>query len=150
MTCVFSCAAPLLSTKRRVHAMGRVSYCKSDMPEKKLGWKQYAPGGQALLKSLYSANEVKDDEEDNRHFNHVPPSLRVVGAPQLRMESSYVTPRKLKKQSEGTARVCWRSRMMPKQLIAGDKEKEKMLQKRSARVIKLMRVENMKVCCSFL
>jgi hypothetical protein len=134
------------STKRKVHMMGSVQYAKSDMPERKLGWKQFAPGGQDLLKRLYGSTEAESAQEAQSPYpKHIPPSLHGEAAKQLNMESSYIIPRKAKKASEGTSRVCFRSRMMPKQLIAGDKEKAAMLQKRSARVIKLMRVENMKV-----
>lgn len=136
----------VLPKRRKVHMMGSVQYAKSDMPERKIGWKQFAPGGQALLKSLYGDVEEENTEESSGPYpSHLPSNLHGEGAKQLHMESSYVIPRKAKKASEGTARVCFRSRMMPKQLIAGDKEKAAMLQKRSARVIKLMRVENMKV-----
>jgi hypothetical protein len=61
-------------------------------------------------------------------------------------EKSYVVTKIAKRVDLGKTRVCWRSRIMPKQSRMNAKDQEKTMLKRSSRVIKLIPMTEIQVC----
>lgn len=123
----------------------KLVYISSDISEDEVGVARlYELSSDAEYKEALHIQQEKLTEEKLCLANTILSTREIIS----KIEKSYIFPQHTKKGIGDESRVCWRARMLPSQFSCSDnRRKASVLLKRSARVIRMVKVAHMKVMC---
>lgn len=134
------------SFTNRIFRSCKPVFISSDLDFDNFDWAQRFADNKPISYAMALTQQAEVVATKPGKYDHMPYVDYLTGLGSfLKLEKSYVVARKVKKKVSEESRVCFRSRLMPQQYRSTPKEFEKVMMKRNARAIRMVKIEDMRV-----